>query len=145
MSSYRRKLLFIFLLFNVCLLAASLIYGHITKVAIDEGREAVECVFKRNMNLYCPGCGGSRSLVALLELDIIKSFIYYPALPLALVLIIDIDIRAVLSFIKDSSTPLDGFRLNSLISIPVVIFLNFIIKNLLLLFCGIDVLGDILI
>ena len=145
MSKLRRRILFWFLILNISLLSASIIYGFVTAEALAEGREAVECVFKHNMKMYCPGCGGSRSLLYLLRFDIIDSFIYYPALPLMLLFVIDIDIRAFISFIKDSTAALSGFNKMSLVSIPILILLNFILKNVLLIGFGIDILGDILI
>lgn len=37
------------------------------------------CSFREATGLYCPGCGGTRAFLALLEGDIVKSFIYHPA------------------------------------------------------------------
>ena len=37
------------------------------------------CVFKRVTGIYCPGCGGTRALKALLSGDIAASIFYHPA------------------------------------------------------------------
>ena len=37
------------------------------------------CVFKRVTGIYCPGCGGTRALKALLSGDIAASLFYHPA------------------------------------------------------------------
>ena len=37
------------------------------------------CAFREATGLYCPGCGGTRAFLALLKGDIVKSFIYHPA------------------------------------------------------------------
>ena len=37
------------------------------------------CIFKRIVGLYCPGCGGTRALKALLSGDIAASLFYHPA------------------------------------------------------------------
>lgn len=144
LSKTRKQILLLFLLPNLLLLVISLVYGHVTEEAMAAGEEAVSCVFKHNMHLYCPGCGGSRSLVYLLNLDLINSFVFYPALPVSLLFIIDIDLRALISFLKNDPRPLNSFNTKSLIIIPVVIILTFIVRNVALVAFGIDLLGDIL-
>lgn len=37
-----------------------------------------ECVFKNFFHLYCPGCGGTHALYALLHLHPLESFLYHP-------------------------------------------------------------------
>lgn len=44
---------------------------------------APECVFERVTGLYCPGCGGTRSVIALFRGRIVKSFIFHPVVPYA--------------------------------------------------------------
>ena len=144
MSLFRKRLLLFLLISNAALFTASLIYAHITSLSMESGIEAVSCIFKHNMKLYCPGCGGSRSLVYFLRLDILRSFIYYPALPVCALLVLDADVRAIISLIKDSPGAILGFKINALIIIPIIIILNFIIKNILLVCFGIDILGDII-
>ena len=144
MSLFRKRLLLFLLISNAALLTVSLIYAHITVLSMESGIETVSCIFKHNMKLYCPGCGGSRSLVYFLRLDILRSFIYYPALPVCALLVLDADVRAIISLIKDSPGAILGFKINALIIIPIIIILNFIIKNILLVCFGIDILGDII-
>ena len=144
MSPFRKKLLLFFIISNVSFLVVSLLYAHVTAIAMESGVEAIHCVFKHNIKLYCPGCGGSRSLVYLLRLDLLRSFICYPALPVTALLILDADIRAVISFVKNSPKAILGFRTGALISIPTIIILNFVVRNILLICFGIDMIGDII-
>ncbi len=144
MSKTRKQILLLILLPNLLLLAVSLVYGHITEKAMAAGEEAVSCVFKNNMHLYCPGCGGSRSLVYLLDFNLFKSFVFYPALPISLLFILDIDLRAFISFVKNDPRPLHSFNTKFLIIIPIVIIITFITRNVALVAFGIDILGDIL-
>ena len=44
-----------------------------------------DCAFETVTGLYCPGCGGSRSLIALFQGRFIKSFLLHPAVPYAFV------------------------------------------------------------
>lgn len=139
----RFTVLFLFLFFNISLLLVSFFYSHLVENSISKGEEIFACAFKNTFNMYCPGCGGSRSLVSLLHFDLFKSLVLYPPLWVMIIFIIDIDARAVFSIIKDSISYIKSFRLNSIIIIPVSILLNFLLKNLLLFF-GIDLIGDFL-
>lgn len=142
--SLRKKIALLIFLPSLALLAISVVYGHVTEEALLAGEEAVSCVFKHNLRLYCPGCGGSRSLVYLLHFDIVRSFVYYPALPVALFFVIDVDARAAVAFIKNDPAPLHSFNTRLLLIIPILIFLNFILKNVALLAFGVDILGDVI-
>lgn len=42
------------------------------------------CWIWQNWHVYCPGCGGTRSLLALLRGDVLASVYYHPALPILL-------------------------------------------------------------
>ena len=138
--SLRRKILIIFLPFNICLLLASLVYGAYTGYYMELGRTAFDCYFFKHTGFLCPGCGGSRSLVYLLRFDFLKSLKFYPPLIPTLLIILYLDFSALLSFIKNDKTPLRKFKPNILIFIPVLIILNFFVRNVLLFF-GIDLMA----
>lgn len=40
------------------------------------------CSFKTKFHIYCPGCGGTRALKALLQFHPIKSFVKPQTLPI---------------------------------------------------------------
>ncbi len=143
-NSLRAKILTVFVFSNLILISVSIVYSFMVLKAEKEGREVIECFFKHTLFLYCPGCGGSRSLLYLLKFDIIKSFLYYPALPVAALIILDLDIRAAIAFIKNDVNPIKKFKANILLVIPILIFINFFVRNILLLGFGIDYLGDFL-
>ena len=44
------------------------------------------CSFKKMTGLYCPGCGGSRSVIALARFDIVNSFKKNAAVPVSIIL-----------------------------------------------------------
>lgn len=51
----------------------------------------IPCVYKYFFNIECPGCGVQRSFWSLMELNLIESFKYFPALiPLGIYLILEI-------------------------------------------------------
>ena len=105
--------------------------------------EAAECVFKERYSLYCPGCGGTRGLQSFLKFDLIGSFIYYPPIPISAIVIFIYDLKLSLTLIRGDSSITDKYRYYSFLLIPISIILSFIIKNVLL-FYGIDLIGDIL-
>ena len=88
------------------------------------------CFFRKMTGYYCPGCGGSRSIMFLLRGDPLRSFIYHPAplyiLIMAFVFIFQIlytvITRKKLSLVK----PVHGYILIGLILI------SWMIKNIML-------------
>ncbi len=42
---------------------------------------SLPCLFRLFTGLYCPGCGGTRAVLALLSGNIRKSFFYHPFVP----------------------------------------------------------------
>ena len=100
---------------------------------IDAG---MPCVFHLYSGYYCPGCGGTRSVIALLHGDITRSFIYHP-LPLFV-----IASAGVLFFfhIKDRSAKEKLIPI--CVAALILVITNFIVKNALL-YNGIDLLTSI--
>ena len=137
MSEKRQRRLFILIIMNVAILAVSLFYNLLFEKKLlsvfSEG-----CAFKNIFGFYCPGCGGSRALNALLNFRFLRSFIYYPAILYTALLILVIDIRLFISVIKDNEC-IKGFKYKLFIGVPIIIMASFLIKNMLLL-CGIDLL-----
>lgn len=132
-----KKRALLFLVLNFSVLSVSLVYNFLfTKGLV--GR----CVFLSSFGFYCPGCGGSRSLNALLNFNFWKSFIYYPPILITSLILLYVDARLFLSIVKrDENTVKFNYRL--FLIIPISVILQFIIKNLLLLF-EIDILGNVL-
>ena len=142
LSAYQKRLLRIFLAVNITLFIISAVYAYIIDSA--DGKDIVGCTMKHMFHIYCPGCGGSRSLVFLFKLRLISAMRAYPPMFFLLFFLFDIDIRAALSIIKDDRKYIDSFKLNSLIIIPIVIMCHFIIRNILLIKFGVDPLGDLI-
>ena len=106
------------------------------------GENEMVCVFKELFGLYFPGCGGSRSLYSLFRFSLIRSFVFYPPLLIGALVIIDYDIRLVITIIKKNTAVTDRFRFYTFLLIPISIILTFIIRNILLIFFKIDTVGD---
>ena len=141
MKNLRKKILLICFLPLALLSSFSVVYKILTDKALSLGEELIKCSFKHRFRLYCPGCGGSRSLSALLDFDFLRSFILFPALPITVLILLYFFVTYLLAFIKNDEKILRAFKPEILIVIPSVIILNFFIRNALLFF-GIDLIGD---
>ena len=99
------------------------------------------CLFQMMTVLYCPGCGGTRAVRALLSGHPVLSFLYHPVVPY----MASVAVWAAASWILYFATGNRRFRpeLDDRIAYAAagIVILNFIIKNGLLVFAGIDVIG----
>ena len=127
---------------NVALLAVSVLYALFFLDGAGDGK--IVCLFKETLHAYCPGCGGTRAVGALLRFDFVHSFIYNPTVLVTAVIFLDIDLRALVSVIKGDPRYLKSFPSKIFFVIPAVILINFVVRNILLFGFGIDLLGDIL-
>lgn len=130
-----------FSVINISIILFAIIYTLIFTFEKDLIMDG-ECKFQSLFHLYCPGCGGSRSLKAFLSFDFLKSFILYPPLIISFICILCFDIRFLIN-IRKSNSKKASLHLYFIL-IPVSIILTFIIRNLLLICFGIDTVGDFL-
>lgn len=100
------------------------------------------CVFREKCQLYCPACGGTRSVEALIELRILDS-IYYN--PIVLLLLFDVSIMAgTILFEKRNNSP-GQFALLRFFSNLIALLIWFgyaVLRNYMLVVHGVDFLGD---
>ncbi len=139
MKDTLKKNLKILIILNGSLLLSAVAYL-IFFLATD--KVGIPCIIKEGFGFYCPSCGGSRALLALFRLDIYTSFIYYPPLIISALVILDYDIRLVITLIKRRSKYADNFKFYSFLIIPISVIVWFILRNILLFSFGIDTLGD---
>ena len=98
------------------------------------------CVFQELTGLYCPGCGGTRAVKALMKGNVITSFLYHP-LVIYVVLVAAV---FAFSYIIYAKTKNPKFRLHfdnkyAYIGIGIIV-INFVIKNYYLMFEATDLL-----
>lgn len=107
---------------------------------INISQISVPCRVYESTGYYCPGCGGTRAIKALFRGDIISSVKYHPLILYIVVVFSLFMILNTISLIvkKDFS----GMRVKSslIILMPVIIFVQFAIKNLLLIFLDIRII-----
>lgn len=106
------------------------------------GSDKSVCLFTRLFRLYCPFCGVTRSIWYLMRFDLVNAFIFSPFAFTAAVVFIYCDIRAFIALLKGKERI---SRLSPWISklLVAVLALTFIVRNILLVFCGYDPLGNI--
>jgi len=101
-----------------------------------------DCVSYRFFHLYCPLCGGTRAIFALLELDVIgalryNSFIFYLAFAA-----IFYDVKVCVGAFHGRA---DAFAMPKwLIWLTAVLFALFLVgRNLMMIAWGVDPIGDL--
>lgn len=125
---------------NGVLLIAALLYAIIGQTGLGTG--LLRCRVMEHLGVYCPGCGGSRAVMALLRLDLAGCFFYSPFVFTAFMLLLGADLSVIAALIENDPTPVRRFNLNWLLVLPAVLILTCLVRNVLLLGFGIDLLGD---
>lgn len=99
------------------------------------------CLFSLFFGLYCPGCGGTRSVTALLHGHLFQALWYHPLVPymagIYLVYMLSWTVAKLHLFgIKKGMKYRSGY----LYGMVAIIAINFILKNVLKLCFGIEML-----
>ena len=138
-KEYIKKLLFL----NLSLLLFALVYSFAFHFLANDGEVSL-CLFKDTLHIYCPGCGGSRALIALLRFDFKESFILFPPLLIGALIVLELDVRFTLCAIKSSEKYVARYTYRRFYILVAALILNFALKNILLVFFRIDLIGDFL-
>lgn len=102
------------------------------------------CFFKEVTHLYCPGCGGTRSVIALLHLDIKRAFLCNPTVVYVAIMFLWCMLGTVIWKLTGKKIKAMQPQLWMLI-LGVVLFFGFaIIRNIMVYKFGYDYLGDFL-
>ena len=132
-----------FLFWQIPLLLFSVGYALAFAYARRIGSSLFSCRFAALLHFYCPGCGGSRAVFALLRGRIFEAFRFYAPLPITAALLLLTDVRMLLFLKGKGSFPSRRFGYACLAICVGSVILQLVLRNVLLLF-GIDYLGDIL-
>ena len=92
--------------------------------------------------LYCPLCGGTRALAALIRFDIASAWNYNSFVVILAVIALGIDIWAWVRYFQKKE-PLVIFPQWAWIAFCAVLVFYFILRNVLMIFFGIDPTGDL--
>lgn len=101
------------------------------------------CGLKVSFHLYCPGCGGTHALEELLRLHPVQSFLCNPMVLYMAGCLVYFYIKFVILLIRQHGNAFFTIRLGFLWAFLIIMIVFCIIRNLLLVNCGIDYLGEL--
>lgn len=146
MTKTQKRILIGWVTANLCLLLFTVGFLLLSDLKVTTFPDI--CLFKFCFNIYCPGCGGTRALRALLSGNIVTAFLDNPLLFELIFLILFYEISAIRSLKVGGEVYLmtDRFqkvqnRLAILFALSILVF--FLLRNIVLKFFGFDPLGDL--
>lgn len=103
------------------------------------------CFFKEVTHFYCPACGGTRSVMALLHLDIKRAFLCNPTVVYVVIMLLWCIMGYCVQKLIGRSIMIMKPRLWMLI-VGCILFFGFaVIRNIMVYQFGYDYLGDLII
>ena len=99
------------------------------------------CVLYTVTGLYCPGCGGTRSVYFLLHGDFLRSLIYHPLVPFTAAYSACYIISHTLSIITRGKLRAMRFHYAVLFAALGIVVVNWILKDALILLFDIHLMG----
>ena len=101
------------------------------------------CVILNKLHIYCVGCGGTRAVISLLHFDLVGALRYNVTAPLAVAVYLYYNVRAFIAIKKDDKAYFKKQKYWLVYVVLAVMILNAVLKNVLL-YSGIDIIGDII-
>lgn len=100
------------------------------------------CFFKEFLHLYCPLCGGTRTVEALSRFDFAEALAYNAAVFAFVIFLLAWDVACLVRLLLKKerwwSLPKRTWW------VVTAVFLGYtLVRNLLMVFCGIDSIGDL--
>jgi hypothetical protein len=137
-----RKSAWIWLGAHVILLIALLLFPLYRRIAEFLTVIFTSCILHDRFHLYCPLCGGTRALDALLSFDITSAFSFNPCVVLLALAFVAWDLRALIRLLRGEK---------SIYALPLWVWMTVIaltvgygvLRNVLLVSIGYDPLGDL--
>ena len=101
------------------------------------------CFLHDRLFLYCPLCGGTRALEALLHLDLLTAFRYNALVVILAFIVLILDIWGLIRLLsgKNVLIPLKGW---CWVALSVLVVIYAFLRNYLMIVHGYDPVGDLL-
>jgi hypothetical protein len=99
-----------------------------------------KCVLHELTGYYCPGCGGTRAVDALLRGQLVKSFLFHPVVVYTLAGMLAFVVSHTLNILTREKIPAMMFRVQFFYVMIGVILLQWIIKNAIYFFTGVQII-----
>lgn len=97
------------------------------------------CWIWQNWHIYCPGCGGTRSLIALLQGDLIGSFYYHPALPVLVIVLGIYMVSQTVWRLRNKRGWVLHYHRSWVPCMSLILLINCVIRNILWLGFGVAI------
>lgn len=102
------------------------------------------CILHSFTGYYCPGCGGTRAVYALLHMQLIKAFCYHPLVPYGAAVYLWFMISQTVERLSRRRIRIGmRFREGWLWAALIILIINVLIKDGALFFFGIDLLAAV--
>lgn len=138
--NYRRFLRY-YLVLHTAVLAVSVLVLMTLRLPIF--RLIGICPIKTLLRIYCPFCGGTRAVGELLSGNILSSLRLYPILPVYIATVLYFECYAVRALVTRDTAVMKRAR-PAVLFIPAAVTLVFFLLRNVLLFLGIDPIGELL-
>jgi hypothetical protein len=139
----RRLLVFaVIQLLAVAIITVAFLWRDRLDLLSEDGRFSA-CLMHDLWHLYCPGCGGTRAIIAIFRGQILHSLLCNPLSAYILAGFVAADVRALVAIVRDEDRVLK-FQAWYFWGMLALALLVFVVRNLLLVCFGIDYLGDLL-
>ena len=113
---------------NLSLLFCALLYAALFTLDRRLGIGIFDCYWKEVFGINCPGCGGSRAVLCLLRWDPIGALRYSPGVVLGVWLLLWYDATLLVTLVRRDPKRRVHFPVVSLVSLPVVFLLVFLLR-----------------
>ncbi|MBQ7314807.1 MAG: DUF2752 domain-containing protein [Clostridia bacterium] len=140
--TYKQKIWLLALLNGGTLLIATL-YVIAYRYATAHGYGWFDCIVRDTIGIYCPSCGGSRSVNALLSLDLLGAWRYYPPIPITVLLLCEVDVRLCFDLLTRGERGMSTYRPWRWLIVLIAILVTFLVRLLAVTVWGVDPLGDL--
>lgn len=124
-------------IWGLAALVVVIIAGIFLCTADAKGVKLPDCVFNKITGLYCPGCGGTRAVRALLHGHFLKSIWYHPFVAYGVVVYTVFMVSHTIRKFINHNVKGMKYRNEYIYIWLIILILNFIIKNFLLIKFGI--------
>ena len=139
----RKKECLWLLICNLALIAVAVVFPiYCDYMWNGEGQSLSGCDMIEYLKLYCPACGGTRSLYELMHFNFVAALKYSPFCVFASFLVAYLDVRAVVSLLKNEQRILHLNVTLAFITVGVLLG-TFLLRNALLVLFGVDPIGDL--
>ncbi len=99
------------------------------------------CFIYSTTGFFCPGCGGTRAFIYLIHGRFIKSFIYHPFVIYAFIIGAVFYVSQTLRYLTHGKVKGIHFRIIFIFIGIFIIVINWLVKNIALLFWSINLLN----